>query len=49
MDISNMLDTTIGEPSPSHPFPGWPAAADLPPPPPQDSSSPGNIAFKNIF
>lgn len=49
MDISNMLDTTIGEPSPSHSFPGWPAAGDLPPPPPQDTSSPGNKSFKNII
>lgn len=42
-----MLDTTLGEPSPSHPFPGWPAAADLPPPPPQDTSSPGNVLYNN--
>lgn len=44
MDISHMLDTTLGEPSPSHPFPGWPAAADVPPPStPQDTSSPGKV------
>lgn len=42
MDISHMLDTNLREPSPSHSFPGWPAAADLPPAPPPDTSSPGN-------
>lgn len=43
MDISQMLDTSLGEPSPSHPFPGWPAASDLAPTPSQDTSSPGKL------
>ncbi|KAG5897063.1 hypothetical protein JTB14_025879 [Gonioctena quinquepunctata] len=43
MDISHMLDTTLGgEPSPTHPFPIWPPM-DFPPPVPQDSSSPGTL------
>lgn len=47
MDISHMLDTTLGEPSPSHPFSNWPAApdvsaSDVPAPvTSQDSSTPG--------
>ncbi|CAH1119315.1 unnamed protein product [Phaedon cochleariae] len=42
MDISHMLDTTLGEPSPSHSFPAWPPI-EFPLPPPQDSSSPGTL------
>nr|XP_023014585.1 uncharacterized protein LOC111504298 isoform X2 [Leptinotarsa decemlineata] len=42
MDISHMLDTSLGEPSPSNPFPIWPSM-DFPPPIPQDSSSPGTL------
>ncbi|KAJ8985749.1 hypothetical protein NQ317_014402 [Molorchus minor] len=42
MDISHMLDTTLGEPSPSQPFPNWPMP-DLSKALNQDSSSPGTL------
>ncbi|KAJ8962032.1 hypothetical protein NQ314_005814 [Rhamnusium bicolor] len=42
MDISHMLDTTLGEPSPSQPFPNWPTP-DFTKSLPQDTSSPGTL------
>ncbi|XP_074029214.1 uncharacterized protein isoform X3 [Leptinotarsa decemlineata] len=50
MDISHMLDTSLGEPSPSNPFPIWPSM-DFPPPIPQDSSSPDGFVFykKSVY